>query len=207
MNTILYVSRIGCFLFYSLLGFYICVHAAGPAAQFRSGLNLPTLSRDWFPSNSPARPWNDYVCRNIAIQNVHLTFEYGDSLPAGRLQQLIINARNDVRETIAFNPNDKLRRGIMSVWEAKESEEIIEPGDVIMAAMAARKRTILPAWQDFFFVDVLKAVNLIEWCSIAHGHIEGIWAYVYVRGVHVGYIWTMRYVPWGPDLQNTTVEM
>ncbi len=160
-----------------------------------------------FVSDCIARPWNDYVCRNIAIQNVHLTFEYDDPLPAGRLQELIINARNNVRETIAFNPNDKLRRGTMSVWNAKESEEIIDPGDVIMAAIAARKQTALPAWQDFLFVDVLKAVNLIEWCSIAHGRIEGIWAYVYVRGVHVGYIWTMRYAPWNPDLQNTTVEM
>lgn len=155
-----------------------------------------------------ARPWNDHTCRVSGISDaVHLTFVDDDPLPEGRLRQVIYRARTAIREDIAFDPTDGLEPNGMMVWSAKESEQIIEPGDVIIAARPAKKPTFVPAWHKFLYVDLLKAVELIEWCTIAHRRTEAMWAYVYLREVHIGYIWTKRYRPEDPTLQNATADM
>lgn len=61
---------------------------------------------------------------------------------------------------------------------------------------------------EFKVTDVIKAVDLIERCSVATQRYEGMYAYVFVRQRHVGYMWTQRYAeaPSSLELQNTTTD-
>ena len=128
---------------------------------------------------------------------MHLTFSYGDPLPGEGLFRAISHARHDLRDLIdqgAIQPIEE--DGEIRVWEATPSEAMIEPGDVILAVRSAKiLDSEIQAWHLIRYADVLKAIALLEWCSLARKPIRGIWAYVYLRGVHVGYIWTEKYVP------------
>ena len=67
-------------------------------------------------------------------------------------------------------------------------EDLHHFGDLVLA-VTSEERLSIP----FELTDVMKAVDLMQWCSVAIRRYDGIWAYIYVRGSHMGYIWTQRY--------------
>lgn len=127
---------------------------------------------------------------------MHLTFKYGDPLPGEGLFQVISHARHDLRDLIDDGHiQPPVVDGELNVWKATRSAVLIPPGDVILVSRAAKRLdSEIPAWHVVHCTDMLKAIALLEWCSVARKPITGIWAYVYLRGVHIGYIWTVKYL-------------
>lgn len=70
-------------------------------------------------------------------------------------------------------------------------------GDVVLAVVSEEPLSELR------MTDVVKAVDLMERCSVMTRRYNGIWAYIYVRGRHVGYIWTQRYTL---GVENATTD-
>ena len=76
--------------------------------------------------------------------------------------------------------------------------DTITTGDVIIAAQPADRPSPRYPRPEFKLTDAIKAIKLIQHCSLAMGRSEGIWAQAYVHGVLVGYIWTVAYFPEPP---------
>lgn len=87
-----------------------------------------------------------------------------------------------------------MQDGEINVWKSSPPGALIDPGDVLLVSRAAKRLdSEMPAWHVMHCTDILKAIALLEWCSVAPKSITGIWAYVYLRGVHIGYIWTQKF--------------
>ena len=155
---------------------------------------------------TPGRPWNDYICRKPLVADMHLTFEYGDPVPQGRLLAVINKARTELREWIDAGIPQGIGPGTMIIWPAGGFDERIQPGDVLLSVQPVDRLSPFYAMHELRYSDVLKAVDLLEWCSVAQGHIEGVYAYIYVQGRHMGYMWTKRYDPRSPNLQDARTK-
>ncbi|KAI4093258.1 MAG: hypothetical protein LQ339_007736 [Xanthoria mediterranea] len=189
-----------------LIGGRAYAHAAGPLAVSVGKRSSPNIFKEWFPPDSPERPWNDHICRKSLVADVHLTFEYDDPVPQGRLMGVINKARTELREWIDADIPQGLRPGTMIIWPAGGFDGRIQPGDVLLSVQPVDRVYPSYATHEIQYSDVLKAVDLLEWCSVAQGYIEGIYAYIYVQGRHMGYMWTKRYDPRSPDLQDATTN-
>ncbi|CAL8575003.1 hypothetical protein XPA_000948 [Xanthoria parietina] len=137
---------------------------------------------------------------------MHLTFEYGDPVPQGRLLAVINKARTELREWIDAGIPQGIGPGTMIIWPAGGFDERIQPGDVLLSVQPVDRLSPFYAMHELRYSDVLKAVDLLEWCSVAQGHIEGVYAYIYVQGRHMGYMWTKRYDPRSPNLQDARTK-
>ena len=80
-----------------------------------------------------------------------------------------------------------MRQDSMEVVFAGEGEHS-EFGDVVLAVTSKERLSI-----EFEMTDVMRAVDLMERCSVSIRRYDGIWGYIYVQGTHVGYTWTQRY--------------
>lgn len=131
----------------------------------------------------PHRPWDDHHCQSSLVPNMHLTFTFGERLTMTRITLLIRSARSELKERIdAGTGNNPLRGRLILAWDlARGTGMIVQPW-----------LTLLPLYQINVF-EIAQAVDLMERCGIAQGHVEEMWAYVYVHGRHVGFLWTWRY--------------
>ena len=131
------------------------------------------------------RPWDDHHCQSSLIPNMHLTFTFGERLTMTRITLLIKSARAALKERIdAGIGNNPLRGRLILAWDlTRGTGMIVQPISTWFTP---------PGFQINSF-EIAQAVDLIERCGIAHGHIEEMWAYVFVHGSHVGYLWTWRY--------------
>ena len=115
---------------------------------------------------------------------MHLTFTFGDRLTETRIVMLLAEARRAENVAIELGAGAKrVRQTWCIAWDLSRH--------IYMFAAPLRK-TIFTEKYALSVSDVLLAIDLVERCGIAQGHVEEMWAYVFVGGRHVGYIWTQR---------------
>ena len=97
---------------------------------------------------------------------------------------LLAEARKAVNVAIELGAGAKrLRQTWCIAWDLSRH--------IYMFAAPLRK-TIFTEKYALSVFSVLTAIDLVERCGIAQGHVEEMWAFVFVGGRHVGYIWMQR---------------
>lgn len=115
---------------------------------------------------------------------MHLTFTFGDRLTETRIVTLLAEARRAVNVAIELGAGAKrVRQTWCIAWDLSRH---------IYMFAAPLRQTIFTEKYALSVANVLPAIDLVERCGIAQGHVEEMWAYVFVGGRHVGYIWTQR---------------
>lgn len=129
------------------------------------------------------RPWNSHLCRNSRYPSTYLTFSFGANLPIGRAHLLIQLALAHLAALIAEGHATKYFQ-----WPGYELAR--DERYVIYALPASRQ--VWTQVDSFTVQQAVEVVGLLEWCGVARGYGEEMWAYVFVAEVQVGYVWMAR---------------
>ncbi|KAL8752377.1 MAG: hypothetical protein Q9184_005756 [Pyrenodesmia sp. 2 TL-2023] len=170
-----------------------------PSPKSTTSLNRTTLS-----PNHPSRPWDENLCRSSLHPQTHLTFTFGERLSASRIQGLLDSARthNDLDIEAGFG-NDPIPNASMNDYTVGWVRTMEHPGRKILARLKAIPYRKYPFSRNVFtFAQVEQALDLLERCGLAEGIQKEMWAYVFVEGKRVGYIWMEDYTRYSRDVME-----
>ncbi|KAL8712371.1 MAG: hypothetical protein Q9225_006956 [Loekoesia sp. 1 TL-2023] len=153
-----------------------------------------TLTAD--PRFAPPEPWDEEVCIRPSIPFIHLTLSRGRRLPRGLIWKAIDEAENRVQTFISAGQGDWQIPA--DDWDLSEGMEKIDFVVKLYRAPGALRHERLTSRQTW------QALQLLQFCGVARGRYEEVYAYLFLDGKKVASIWIESDVPPGdqPDNDN-----
>ncbi|KAI4233286.1 MAG: hypothetical protein L6R40_007124 [Gallowayella cf. fulva] len=180
---------------YRLLILLLCTHlqSLSPAVQ---AVALPPTNTDIdnrsshltlgafppAPPHAPRMPWNQHICHNDQLApEMYLTFTYGRRLSYTAMRTALDASKQKARSSIASGDGDR-----DLPWFPAWSSHDPRTGIAITARHFRRR---LLRYEIFTYEQVLQGIELLDFCGYGHENFEEMWAFVFVGGRQVGYLW------------------
>lgn len=136
---------------------------------------------------------------------MHLTFTFGERLSPTRIHKALDDARthNKVRIDAGLGdhpiPNASVNDYTVG-WGRMTDHDGRWRKISRIKAIPYRKHPFSRI--EFTIAQVAQALDLLERCGLAEGIHEEMWAYVFVEGKRVGYIWLEDFTRYSRDLME-----
>ncbi|KAI4194819.1 MAG: hypothetical protein LQ348_002551 [Seirophora lacunosa] len=143
-------------------------------------LNQPLASRPELPDNAPPPPWAQYICKHPHVDDMILTFKWGQPLPADNVQKILESADTLARHLIFQGSGKSPVRNALSLGTHPRI-------DIAMWVVPFKEH--IWSRNEFTVFRASDALQLVEYCGWQSGHYAEMWAFVVYKGAQIGFAW------------------